>query len=47
MTFHTAFMLEYENALLAVVPGLTGLPYWNMHEEFKGGSAKFLLYDHH
>lgn len=27
-TFHRAFLLAYENALLAVDPGIEAMPYW-------------------
>jgi tyrosinase len=29
MTWHSAFLLEFENAVLAVNPAISGLPYWN------------------
>jgi hypothetical protein len=29
MTWHSMFMLEFENSLLAVDPQIEGLPYWN------------------
>lgn len=37
MTFHRAFLLEFENALLSVVPGLPGLPYWDSSLDAPGG----------
>jgi hypothetical protein len=30
MTFHGAWLLEFELALLAVVPELRALPYWDI-----------------
>ncbi len=36
MLFHQAFELEFENALMSVVPGLKALPYWQMQQDMKG-----------
>jgi hypothetical protein len=37
MTFHRAFLLEYENALLSVVPELKAMPYLDITLDFPGG----------
>ncbi|PRW60197.1 tyrosinase 2 [Chlorella sorokiniana] len=37
MTFHCAVMLEFENALLSVVPELSAMPYWNFLLDAPGG----------
>ncbi|KXZ52931.1 hypothetical protein GPECTOR_8g307 [Gonium pectorale] len=37
MTFHRALMLEFENALLSVVPGLRAMPYWDFTLDRPGG----------
>lgn len=37
MNFHQAIELEYENSLLAVVPGLKAMPYFAMYEDMAGG----------
>lgn len=42
MTFHEAFIMEFENALLSVVPGLKALPYWEMYEDFQGMRSSWL-----
>ncbi len=36
MTFHRAFLLEFERALLSVVPDLQALPYWDMTRDTRG-----------
>jgi hypothetical protein len=36
MTFHRAWLLELEAALLAVAPGLKALPYWDMTLDNQG-----------
>ncbi len=33
MTFHRAFNLEFENALLSVVPELLAMPYWEFADD--------------
>jgi hypothetical protein len=39
MTFHRAFLLEYENALLSVVPGLKAMPYLDITLDLPGGKC--------
>lgn len=37
MTFHRAWLLELEEALLAVAPALGALPYWDITLDSPGG----------
>jgi hypothetical protein len=39
MTFHRAWLLELEESLLAVVPGLKALPYVDITMDLKGGGC--------
>jgi hypothetical protein len=42
MTFHRAWLLEFELALLAVVPELRALPYWDITaDSSQGGGSDF------
>lgn len=38
MTFHRAWLLELEQALLSVVPGLKAIPYLDFTLDLKGGA---------
>ncbi len=40
MTFHRAFMIEFENAIRSVVPELPAIPYWDMSLDTRGGKYK-------
>uniref|UniRef100_A0A7R9V365 Tyrosinase copper-binding domain-containing protein n=1 Tax=Chlamydomonas euryale TaxID=1486919 RepID=A0A7R9V365_9CHLO len=40
LTWHEAFIMEFENALLSVVPELGALPYWEMYEDFEGTTER-------
>jgi hypothetical protein len=40
MTFHRAFLLKYERALLAVDPSIGALPYWNIANDAVGGKYR-------
>ena len=37
MTFHRAWLLELENAILSVVPNLKAIPYFDITLDLKGG----------
>eukprot|EP00197_Chlamydomonas_leiostraca_P016263 CAMPEP_0202863950 /NCGR_PEP_ID=MMETSP1391-20130828/4382_1 /ASSEMBLY_ACC=CAM_ASM_000867 /TAXON_ID=1034604 /ORGANISM="Chlamydomonas leiostraca, Strain SAG 11-49" /LENGTH=436 /DNA_ID=CAMNT_0049543641 /DNA_START=102 /DNA_END=1412 /DNA_ORIENTATION=+ len=37
LTFHRALALEFELALLSVVPALKAMPYWNFLHDLRGG----------
>lgn len=36
MTYHRAFNLEFENALLSVVPDLKAMPWWEITKDLNG-----------
>lgn len=40
MTFHRAFMIEFENAIRSVVPELRAIPYWDISLDTRGGKYK-------
>lgn len=40
MTYHRAFNLEFENALLSVVPSLKAMPWWEMAKDLNGEKMK-------
>lgn len=42
MTFHRAFNLEFENALLSVVPSLKAMPWWEITKDLNGEKMKVL-----
>jgi hypothetical protein len=44
MTFHRAWLLEFELALLAVVPELRALPYWDITLDSRPGALSYVLF---